>query len=65
MFVRRVSSILDLTAAREADRLIRSCGIGALQMARHAVRAAHEGNRNGFWTRVLAQVELRSSYRPW
>lgn len=65
MFIRQASSLLDLSAARQADRLIRNCGVCALEMARHAVRASREDNRTEFWTRVLKQVELRSGHRPW
>lgn len=63
--LRLASLILDFAAAREADRLIRNSGRGALEMARHAVRASREGSRTEFWTRVLTQVEHRSGWRPW
>lgn len=65
MLTRWVLTILDRSAARQADRLIKTCGVSALEMARHAVRAAREDNRSDFWTRVLAQIEIRSGYRPW
>lgn len=65
MLLRLALSAFDLSAAQEADRLIRNCGAGALEMARHAVRASGERSRAEFWTRVLAQVERRSIYRPW
>ena len=65
MLIRRALFSLDPSAARQADRLIQNCGVCALEMARHAVRAAREDNRTDFWTRVLTQVEFRSGYRPW
>ena len=65
MLVRHLWLIFDFAAAREAARLIRNRGHGALDLARHAVRASGESGRKGFWTRVLVQVEARSNYRPW
>lgn len=65
MLIRLASLILDFSTAQEADRLIRNRGHGALATARHAVRAADEGSRTWFWTRVLAQVEVRPGCRPW
>ena len=65
MLLRRASLMLDFRAARQAKRLIQNCDVCALEMARHAVRAARESRRTDFWTRVLVQVEFRSGYRPW
>jgi len=56
--------LFDRKTAQSADRLILNHASGALDMARHAVRAAGETQRSGSWTRVLAEVELRTRYRP-
>ena len=60
-----IGSMLNRSAVRGADRLIAVHGTNALFMARHAVKAARERERSDYWSRVLAEVELRSAYRPW
>lgn len=65
MLRRLVFVLMDHPAARGCERLIRSHGSGALDMARHAVFSAGEADRGGAWTRVLTEVERRSNYRPW
>ena len=65
MLRRFLAFFLGKTAARDAERLIRSHGSGALSMARHAVQASRESSRSDYWTRVLREVENRSKYRPW
>jgi hypothetical protein len=63
--LRRIAFFLmDPTASRGCERLIQRHGHGALAMARHAVFSAGETGMAGSWTRVLAEVERRSSYRP-
>ena len=60
-----IGSMLNRSAVLGADRLIAVHGVNALFMARHAVKAARERERSDYWSRVLAEVELRSAYRPW
>lgn len=60
-----LGSILNRSAVLGADRLINVHGTHALFMARHAVKAARERGRSDYWSRVLAEVECRSAYRPW
>ena len=57
--------LLDPYAKRGADRMIQSNGSNALFMARRAVDSARERDRTSYWTRILAEVEFRSRYRPW
>ena len=52
-------------ARRGADRMIKTNGVNALFAARRAVESARERSRTNYWTRLLAEVESRSSYRPW
>ena len=65
MIRRFVAVMFDRAAVRDADRLTLAHGAGALDMARHAVMAAGERDRRGYWTRVLAEVERQSGCRPW
>ena len=65
MLRRYLALFFGKTAVRDAERLIRSHGSGALSMARHAVQASRETRRGDHWTRVLRRIEHRSNYRPW
>ena len=65
MFRRSLTWVLARAIADDAYRLFRSHGVDALFMARHAVLAAREQDRKGHWSRVLAEVEIRSGHRPW
>ena len=56
---------MDPYAFRGASRMIRINGSGAVFAARRAVESARERDRSNYWTRVLAEVEFRSDYRPW
>ena len=63
MLFRRASPSLSPTVAQQADRFIKTSGVCALEIARHAAQASQGGDRCEFWTRVLAQVEFRSGCR--
>lgn len=60
-----IGSTFNRSAVLGANRLINVHGTNALFMARHAVKAARERGRSDYWSRVLAEVEYRSTYRPW
>lgn len=65
MYRRFVGYLFRRHVVRDANRLILAHGPDALGTARHARVAAAENGRRGHWTRVLAEVECRSGYRPW
>ena len=65
MFRRSLTWVLARAISDDVHRLFRDHGVDALFMARHAVMAARERDRTGHWSRVLAQVEIRSGQRPW
>ena len=65
MLRRLAAVLLDRDAVQDADRLVLAHRTGALDVARHAVKAAAERSRRGHRTRVLVEVERRSGCRPW
>ena len=64
MLRRLALMILHRDVGVDADRLMASHGSTALFVARHAVAASRETDPKDHWSRVRAEIEFRTPYRP-